>query len=119
MPSEHVVASAAEIEEGQRRIVTIGDREIGVFNVRGQFYALPNICIHQSGPLCQGRISGTLLSNAETGWKFAWGFEGEIVTCPWHALEYNITTGQCLAFPKRRVRSYPVRVVDGQVLVTL
>jgi nitrite reductase (NADH) small subunit len=119
MPSDHIVARQGEIPEGERRIVQIGERQIGVFNVRGHYYALPNICIHQSGPLCQGRISGTLFSNEETQWKFQWGFEGEIVTCPWHALEYNITTGQCLAFPKRRVRSYPVRVENGQVIVTL
>ena len=114
-----MVAREGEIPAGERRIVKVGEREIGVFNVRGQYYALPNICIHQAGPLCEGRISGTLVANEQTTWKFEWGFEGEIVTCPWHALEYNITTGQCLAFPKRRVRSYPVRVADGQVLVTL
>jgi nitrite reductase/ring-hydroxylating ferredoxin subunit len=119
MAAEHIVAREGEIPEGDRRIVQIGEREIGVFNVRGQYYALPNICIHQSGPLCRGRISGTLVANPETQWKFQWAFEGEIVTCPWHALEYNITTGQCLAFPKRRVRSYPVRVVNGQVVVTV
>jgi nitrite reductase (NADH) small subunit len=119
MPSEHVVAREGEIPEGERRIVQIGERQIGIFNVRGQYYALPNICIHQAGPLCEGRISGTLVAGVETGWKFEWGFEGEIVTCPWHALEYNITTGQCLAFPKRRVRAYPARVENGQIIVAL
>ena len=73
MPSEHVVAREGEIPEGERRIVQIGERQIGVFNVRGQYYALPNICIHQAGPLCEGRISGTLVAGVETGWKFEWG----------------------------------------------
>jgi nitrite reductase (NADH) small subunit len=119
MPSEHVVANVGEIGVGDRRIVEINGREIGVFNVDGEYYALPNICIHQSGPLCAGRISGTLISNAETRWKLQWGFDGEIVTCPWHALEFHIKTGQCLAFPKRRLRTYPVKVEDGQVKVVL
>jgi nitrite reductase/ring-hydroxylating ferredoxin subunit len=119
MAIEHVVAQASDIPAGQSRIIKIGEREIGIFNVRGQFYALPNICIHQGGPLCEGRISGTLLARAENNWKFEWGHEGEIVTCPWHALEFNITTGQCLAFPNRRVRSYPVTVVAGQLTVVL
>jgi nitrite reductase (NADH) small subunit len=119
MASEHIVARVDEIAEGERRIVTIGEREVGVFNVHGQFYALPNICIHQAGPLCKGRVSGTLTASAENHWKFEWGFEGEILTCPWHAMEFNITTGQCLAWPKRRVRSYPVKVEDGQIVVTL
>jgi nitrite reductase/ring-hydroxylating ferredoxin subunit len=119
MASEHIVAREGEIAEGDRRIVRIGEREIGVFNVRGQYYALPNICIHQAGPLCKGRISGTLTASAANDWKFEWSFEGEILTCPWHALEYNITTGQCLAFPKRRVRTYPVRVENGQIIAAL
>jgi nitrite reductase/ring-hydroxylating ferredoxin subunit len=119
MASEHIVARADEIAEGQRRIVTIDEREVGVFNVRGTFYALPNICIHQAGPLCKGRISGTLTARAENHWKFEWGFEGEILTCPWHSMEFNITTGQSLAWPKRRVRQYPVKVVNGQIVVTM
>ena len=119
MPGEHIVARVGDIPEGQRLIVKIGEREVGVFNVHGQYYALPNICIHQAGPLCTGRISGTLVANAATQWKFQWAFDGEIITCPWHALEYNITTGQCLAFPKRRIRSYPVKVEDGQIIVVI
>ena len=119
MPSEHIVAREGELAEGKSCLVKIGEREVGLFNVRGSYYALPNICIHQAGPLCKGRISGTLTATAESNWKFQWVNEGEIVTCPWHALEFNITTGQCLAFPKRRVRSYPVKVENGQIIITL
>jgi nitrite reductase/ring-hydroxylating ferredoxin subunit len=43
--------------------------------------------------------------------------EGQILTCPWHRLEFNITTGQCLAFPRRKLRSDPVTVEDGQIKV--
>ncbi len=119
MATEYVVAHVGDIAEGDRRIITIGEREIGIFNVAGQYYALPNICIHQAGQLCSGRVSGTLVANAGTQWKFEWALEGEIITCPWHALEYRITTGQCLAFPGRRVRTYPVRVEDGQIKVVI
>jgi nitrite reductase (NADH) small subunit len=119
MPTEHVVAQAGEIAPGERRIVAIGKLELGVFNVEGQFYALPNVCLHQYGPLCEGRISGTLSATAASEWKLEWVDEGRILTCPWHRLEFNITTGQCLAFPRRKLRSYPVRVEDGQVKVLI
>ena len=59
MPTEHIVAEAGEIGAGERKIVSIGSLEIGVFNVDGQLYALPNVCLHQYGPLCTGRISGS------------------------------------------------------------
>jgi nitrite reductase (NADH) small subunit len=112
---EHVIASLAEFPVGTHRVVEINGREIGVFNVEGRFHALPNLCPHQVGPLCNGRVSGTLISTAETGWKIQWANDGEIVTCPWHGLEYHIPTGQCLAFPEIRLRSYEVWIEDDLV----
>jgi nitrite reductase/ring-hydroxylating ferredoxin subunit len=97
----------------------VGRRDIGVFNVDGTFYALPNLCTHQLGPLCKGRVSGTIICNRETQWKLQWGFDNEIVTCPWHGMEYHIKTGISLAFPEIRLRSYEVWVEEGQVKVRL
>jgi nitrite reductase/ring-hydroxylating ferredoxin subunit len=115
----HVVAPVADFPPGTHRVVTVGKRHIGVFNVAGQYYALPNLCPHQLGPLCRGKVSGTLTASAETAWKLAWINEGEIVTCPWHALEYHIPTGQCLAHPEIRLRTYEVVVENDQVTLRL
>src|SRR5690606_848770 len=38
--SRHVVARVEEIPVGARKIVQVGNRSIGVFNVGGEFYAL-------------------------------------------------------------------------------
>ena len=119
MPSEHVVAQVGEIGAGECRIVAIGKLEVGVFNIDGQYYALPNVCLHQYGPLCTGRISGTLAATAANDWKLEWVHDGQIITCPWHRLEFNITTGQCLAFPQRKLRSYTVKVEDGRIKVLI
>ena len=116
MSERFVVANVTEVPEGKHIIVTVRGREIGLFNVRGQYYALPNACFHQNGPLCRGATSGTLMATADTGWKPAWVSEGEIVVCPWHALEFNVTTGQCLAYPNRRLPTWEVKV-DGTQLV--
>ncbi len=117
--ARHVVGRAADFPPGTHRVVRVGRAEVGVFNVGGRFYALPNVCTHQFGPLCEGGVNGTTACNAATGWRFAWVREGEIVTCPWHGLEFDITTGRSLASPKLRVRTYPVTVEDGQVTVTV
>ncbi|MCC6312451.1 MAG: Rieske 2Fe-2S domain-containing protein [Thermomicrobiales bacterium] len=116
---EHHVGSEADFPPGAHRVVKVRNIEIGVFNVAGTFYALPNVCTHQFGPLCEGEVNGTTACNAATGWKFTWVREGEIITCPWHGLEFDITTGQCLAQPKVRLRQYPVTVEDGEVKVIL
>jgi nitrite reductase/ring-hydroxylating ferredoxin subunit len=116
---EFIVAPLAEFPPNTHRVVKVGRREIGVFHVDGAFYALPNLCTHQLGPLCKGRVSGTTICTRETGWKLQWGFDNEIVTCPWHGMEYHIKTGVCLAFPEIRLRSYEVWVEDEQVKVRL
>jgi nitrite reductase/ring-hydroxylating ferredoxin subunit len=117
--AEHVVGPAEAFPEGTHRVVKLGRMEVGVFNVDGVFYALPNVCPHQFGPLCEGGVTGTTACSVATGWKFAWGREGEIVTCPWHGVEFDITTGRSLASPRLKVRTYPVVVEDGQVKVRL
>ena len=100
-------------------MVRVGRAEVGVFNVDGTYYALPNVCTHQFGPLCEGAVDGTMVASAETGWRYEWAREGEIITCPWHGLEFDITTGQALASPKFRVRQYPISVDGDEVTITL
>jgi 3-phenylpropionate/trans-cinnamate dioxygenase ferredoxin subunit len=119
MATEVFVAQAADMPPGSRRIVQHDNLQIGVFNLDGRFYALPNVCIHQFGPLCEGRLSGTLIATAASGWRPEWVQEGEILKCPWHSLEFDITTGRCLGYPGRRLRSYPVKVAGGQVMLVL
>ena len=96
-----------------------GSRQVAVFNVNGILHALPNICPHQLGPLCRGKISGTLIATQASGWRPEWLWDGEIVTCPWHGLEFHITTGQSLAYPNVRLRKYDVIVEDGAVKVSV
>ena len=117
---EHVVGDVSDFPAGTHRVVRVGRREIGIFNVAGRLYGLPNICPHQTGPLCEGKPAlGTLIANAEGNWKFEWVSEGEIVACPWHGLEYHVPSGRCLAFPEISLRRYEVLVEDGKVKVRL
>jgi len=45
--------------------------------------------------------------------------DGRVVACPWHDIEFDITTGQSLASTRLKVRQYQIAVVDGQVCLTL
>jgi nitrite reductase (NADH) small subunit len=117
---EHVVGDVSQFPEGSHRVVRVGRREIGVFNIGGRLYGLPNVCPHQTGPLCEGTATtGTLVARIEDDWKFRWDYEGEIVACPWHGLEYHVPTGRCLAFPNINLRRYEVVAEDGKVKVRL
>ena len=71
----------------------LANRELGVFNIDGSLHAIPNLCPHQRGPLCAGAVSGTIDYGPHTDWKLAWIWDGEVVTCPWHSLEFHVPTG--------------------------
>jgi nitrite reductase/ring-hydroxylating ferredoxin subunit len=115
---EHLVGDLSEFPENSHKVVKVGRREIGIFNIGGEFYGLPNICPHQTGPLCEGKTTtGTLVAHKDNDWRFEWDYEGEIVACPWHGLEYHVPTGRCLAFSNIKVRTYKVVVEDGKVKV--
>ena len=105
----HVVGLASEVPPGGRKIVEVEGRSVGIFNVHGTFYALRNRCPHQGAPLCLGSIKGLTLPSAPG--EYLWAREGEILRCPWHGWEFDITTGRTICDPERtRVRTYEVTV---------
>ena len=119
-----VVGKAADIPVGGRKII-VPFREragIGVFNVKGKFYALRNICPHKRGPLCTGEVAGRSTTSAPpslTDGFVGYEREGEIIRCPWHAWQFDIATGACLVDPKMRVKTYPVIVDGGDIIVAV
>ena len=105
------VAKAAEFADGDRRIVAHDGVEIGVFNWQGRYYAYENLCIHQGGPACEGVIMHKVedvLGPDRTwhGYKFS-DTEAHFV-CPWHGYEYDITTGECAADRRLKLKSFDV-----------
>ena len=116
--AEYVVGAITDFPVDSHRVVSAGRLRVGVFNVGGEFYALPNVCPHQFGPLCEGKVNGTTACSAATGWKFEWQRQGEILTCPWHGMEFDIRTGRSLASPRMWVRPYRVTIRDNQVVIS-
>ncbi|MDB5568917.1 MAG: uncharacterized protein JWN93_100 [Hyphomicrobiales bacterium] len=114
--ARHVVAKADEIAVGSRKIVQVGGRDIGVFNVGGQYYALANKCPHEGAALCAGVVTGLVLSDGPNDYKLT--REGEFLRCPWHGWEFDIKTGQSWCDPNSmRVRQFNVKVEHGEDLV--
>ena len=110
--AKHIIGTVDEIPPGERKLVTIEGREIGVFNIHGEFYALRNRCPHQGGALCKGRVSGFV--TAQVPGEYEYTRKGEILRCPWHGWEYDIKTGQSWVDPSSvRVRSYEVEIAQA------
>ena len=47
----HIVARTTEIPPGSNKVVSVGGRDIVVFHVNGEFFALLNRCPHAGAPL--------------------------------------------------------------------
>lgn len=112
---KYIAGAIEDIPPGSRKIVEIGGRSIGLFNVNGTVYALRNRCPHQGGPLCEGRHTGFLEATAPG--EFQYTRRGEFLRCPWHGWEFDITTGRSWVDPARlRTSRYPVSVQIGSAL---
>lgn len=101
--SEHVkVAQIGQLPPGKGILVKVKGREVALFNVGGSFYAISNSCSHSTGPLAKGRLYG------------------QIVTCPWHGAQFDVTTGQACSGPATQpVAAYPVHVEGNTIYIEI
>ena len=94
------VATTDEIGPGQTRLVEVSGKQIALFNVDGQFFALDNTCTHRGGPLAEGEVSG------------------HEVSCPWHGGTFDIRTGEVVGPPApQAVARYDIRVTGPDIEV--
>lgn len=113
--SRHVVASVGEIPPGGCKLVTVRGREIGVFHVKGEYFALLNRCPHEGAELCRGRLVGLAVSDGPGDFRLV--REGEMLRCPWHGWDFDLRTGQSLCDPGSVfVKRYAVTVEPGERL---
>jgi nitrite reductase/ring-hydroxylating ferredoxin subunit len=111
-----VVARAGDVAPGHCKIVNVAGREIGVFNVGGEYFALANRCPHEGGPLCEGRMIALVQSDGPGHYKLT--RDREFLRCPWHGWEFDIRTGQSWCDPKStRARQFQVIVEAGETLM--
>ncbi len=118
---EHVIAQTDELDEGERILAEVEGREIAVFNVDGEYKAYTNWCAHQAGPICEGTLTGTWEAeydreNLEVCME--WCSENEVLSCPWHGWEYDVTDGESLT-SDAKLPSHPVRVDGGDIVVSV
>jgi nitrite reductase/ring-hydroxylating ferredoxin subunit len=118
--AEKLVGKVSEFKDGDRRIVFVGDHEIGVFRENGTFYAYSNYCLHQGGPACEGltiaKVEERLMPDKTSKGLYFSDTELHFV-CPWHGYEYDIKTGECVSDRKLKLRKYEVIEKGDEVYV--
>ncbi|MBL9033023.1 MAG: ferric reductase-like transmembrane domain-containing protein [Phycisphaerae bacterium] len=103
--------SIDEIPEGRARIVcprraggtgtrgSLCHERIAIFRHGGTISAVSNVCVHQGGPLGEGKI-----------------IDG-CITCPWHGWQYRPADGQSPPPFHEKIPTYEVRISGRRVLV--
>lgn len=95
------VADVASLPPGKGRSVHVHGRVLALWNLKGEFFCIDDACPHRGESLGAGRL------------------EKGTVYCPMHGWGFEVKTGICALRPDRPVKTYPTRVVDGQVQVQL
>ena len=103
MPERYIDAgSADELEPGSMRRTDLSGRRILIANVEGRICAADDTCTHEDASLSTGSLKGAL------------------VKCPLHGSRFNVCTGEALEEPAdTNLRTYPVRVEAGRILVAV
>ena len=97
----YCVASVAAFENSQALKVEVEGKQVAIFHTTDGYIATTNICPHAGGPLNEGDV------------------DGNIVTCPWHGLSYDLGTGICIDDPGFQIERYTVKVEGGNIYVAV
>lgn len=91
------VCKVSELQSGQSKCIQTSDKgkEISVFNIKGKYYAIDNLCIHADGPLNEGYLD---MDKCQ-------------ITCNWHGWSYDLATGKCITHPRQDVFTGTYKVI--------
>ena len=99
---EEAVAHVDDLSDGEMKQVTVGDSDVLLVRIDGEYHALHAHCTHYGAPLVDGVLSGDRL------------------VCPWHHACFHVGDGDHMQPPGLdSLDEYGVRVEDDQVIVTL
>lgn len=93
-----------ELAPGESKMLYLDGKQVALFNVNGNLYAVSNRCPHARGPLSEGHVE----------------VEGEscTVTCPWHYAKFDLASGRVVdGIASSPVPTYAVEVRDGMIYV--
>lgn len=96
------VAQVDELPSGERKLIDVDGMPIVVFNIAGEYFAIADVCSHDSGPVGEGEV------------------EGMQIECPRHGARFDLRTGKVLSLPAVvDIPAYPVRVEGDEIQIGL
>ena len=102
MSKEYIVGRIDDIPDKGSVAVKAGRQTIAVFRDGESFFAIHNMCPHKGGLMCDGEFEPA----------------NGIVRCPLHLWGWHLERGELETDPRQQIRTYPVKVVDGEVVLS-
>lgn len=91
------VGKVGDIPEGGSKVVAVNQKDVAVFRIQDQYFAIDDLCPHMGASLSGGYI------------------EDGIVTCPWHYWRFRLSDGAWADNPRVKTGCYSVQVVGDEI----
>lgn len=98
----------SDVPVGGLKLVNVSGKDLVVVNVDGNFYVLDNWCTHEQGNLSNGEMNKNIL------------------TCPEHGAQFDVTTGKVIIGPDQEPpdtispeKAYKVLVQGNDVMIDI
>lgn len=101
MGQRATIGKVTDVPIGGVAVVTLGKKEVAVFNDNGQLFAIDDTCPHMGASLSGGHV------------------ENGCVTCPWHAWRFRLADGAWADSPRVKIGSYPVHIVGDDIQIEM
>ena len=96
------IAKSDELGVGERKLFTVNEKRLALFNVGGEYYCIGDICSHDDGPVAEGEC------------------DGYAIECPRHGAKFDLRDGSVLTFPAiRGIPSYAVEILDDEITIDI
>jgi nitrite reductase/ring-hydroxylating ferredoxin subunit/uncharacterized membrane protein len=93
-----VVAATDELKVNQMKLLRVGERRVVLARTDEGYCAFDDHCTHRGGSLADGVLAC------------------QIVTCPWHGSQFDVTTGTVKSGPAgQAIKTYEVEVQGSEV----
>jgi toluene monooxygenase system ferredoxin subunit len=93
------ICGVDELWDGEMECFRVGDANILLLKVDGQFHAYQGACPHQGASLAEGEL------------------DGRVLTCRAHRWQFDAASGQGVNPKSARLKRFQVRVVERKVLI--
>jgi nitrite reductase (NADH) small subunit len=99
---DYLLGKLDDLPEGSGRAFKAGARTVAVFRSQGRVFAIANRCLHKGASLCDGEVAEN----------------GTVVRCPWHNWSFELATGTLCRDRSERLRTFDVKIVGDQVILS-